>query len=265
MFWRRHRLCSGDGAGLLRREEGHKFIATCSIGNYYGQEHHSCFIEQIKFLETVPMRIEGNLAKWNDDRGFGFITPAQGGPEVFVHVSAFPKRGQRPSIGQRLTFEIETDSKGRKQATNLLYPDRSARPIVRPIRHEAASPPGFLRCALPIVAVAALAFYGYPQSVVAAPPANVVTEPAITQPAVIPPRAKVVAVPTKRVTAPQISIMAALTILLRTSSSFHCDGRTRCTQMTSCAEATYFINHCPGVKMDGDNDGIPCEDQWCNR
>jgi hypothetical protein len=41
------------------------------------------------------------------------------------------------------------------------------------------------------------------------------------------------------------------------------DGRTPCSQMTSCAEATYFLNNCPGVKMDGDNDGVPCEQQWC--
>ncbi|MDN5565343.1 MAG: excalibur calcium-binding domain-containing protein [Psychrobacter sp.] len=45
--------------------------------------------------------------------------------------------------------------------------------------------------------------------------------------------------------------------------SFSCDGRQHCTQMTSCAEATYFINHCPDTKMDGNNDGIPCEQQWC--
>ena len=44
---------------------------------------------------------------------------------------------------------------------------------------------------------------------------------------------------------------------------FQCDGRTRCPEMTSCAEATYFLEHCPGMKMDGDGDGIPCEDQWC--
>jgi cold shock CspA family protein len=39
--------------------------------------------------------------------------------------------------------------------------------------------------------------------------------------------------------------------------------RTWCSQMTSCAEATYFLNHCPDTRMDGDHDGIPCEDQWC--
>ena len=45
--------------------------------------------------------------------------------------------------------------------------------------------------------------------------------------------------------------------------SFKCDGRTHCSQMTSCAEATYFLKNCPGVKMDGNNDGVPCEQQWC--
>lgn len=47
------------------------------------------------------------------------------------------------------------------------------------------------------------------------------------------------------------------------SSQFKCDGRTHCSQMTSCAEATYFLKNCPGTKMDGNNDGIPCEKQWC--
>jgi len=45
---------------------------------------------------------------------------------------------------------------------------------------------------------------------------------------------------------------------------YRCDGRQYCSQMTSCDEATYFIQHCPGTKMDGDGDGVPCESQWCN-
>ena len=44
---------------------------------------------------------------------------------------------------------------------------------------------------------------------------------------------------------------------------FKCDARTHCSQMTSCAEATFFLKNCPGVKMDGNNDGVPCEQQWC--
>ena len=47
------------------------------------------------------------------------------------------------------------------------------------------------------------------------------------------------------------------------SSPFKCDGRTHCSQMTSCAEATFFLQHCPNTAMDGNNDGVPCERQWC--
>ena len=46
-------------------------------------------------------------------------------------------------------------------------------------------------------------------------------------------------------------------------SPYRCDGRTLCSQMTSCAEAKWFINHCPGTRMDGNGDGTPCETQWC--
>ena len=45
--------------------------------------------------------------------------------------------------------------------------------------------------------------------------------------------------------------------------SFRCDGRQHCSQMRSCAEAKYFLANCPGVKMDGNRDGTPCEQQWC--
>ncbi|XOB63514.1 excalibur calcium-binding domain-containing protein [Campylobacterota bacterium DY0563] len=45
---------------------------------------------------------------------------------------------------------------------------------------------------------------------------------------------------------------------------FECDGRTYCSEMTSCEEAKFFLNNCPDTKMDGNNDGIPCERQWCN-
>jgi hypothetical protein len=45
--------------------------------------------------------------------------------------------------------------------------------------------------------------------------------------------------------------------------AFTCDGRTTCGQMTSCAEAEYFLRNCPDVEMDGNGDGEPCEMQWC--
>ena len=43
-------------------------------------------------------------------------------------------------------------------------------------------------------------------------------------------------------------------------SAFECDGRVQCSQMTSRAEAKFFSKHCPNTKMDGDRDGVPCED-----
>ena len=48
------------------------------------------------------------------------------------------------------------------------------------------------------------------------------------------------------------------------AEQFRCDGRTHCSEMRSCAEATFFIQHCPNTKMDGDGDGVPCERQWCS-
>ncbi len=41
--------------------------------------------------------------------------------------------------------------------------------------------------------------------------------------------------------------------------TFSCDGRQHCSQMNSRAEAEYFLRNCPNTKMDGDHDGIPCE------
>ena len=47
------------------------------------------------------------------------------------------------------------------------------------------------------------------------------------------------------------------------AEGYRCDGRQHCSQMRSCEEATWFLEHCPGMKMDGDNDGDPCERGPC--
>ena len=64
-------------------------------------------------------------------------------------------------------------------------------------------------------------------------------------------------------TSPSVSMVNPVLASQTTVASFSCDGRKHCSQMTSCAEATYFSNHCPNTKMDGNHDGIPCEKQWC--
>ncbi len=57
--------------------------------------------------------------------------------------------------------------------------------------------------------------------------------------------------------------LPAETTALLPTRSYQCDGRQYCSQMTSCEEATWFLQNCPNTKMDGEGDGIPCENQWC--
>jgi len=47
-----------------------------------------------------------------------------------------------------------------------------------------------------------------------------------------------------------------------TAQRFQCDGRQHCSQMRSYEEAVFFLRNCPNTKMDGDRDGIPCEQQF---
>jgi cold shock CspA family protein len=179
------------------------------------------------------MRSEGKLTKWNDARGFGFITPTQGGPEVFVHISALPKDGHRPTIGERVTFEIEVDREGKKRAAYVFCPDQPAvRVQVRREPRRRNEKPGFLGRAIPLLILAGIGFYGYQHYAQRTAPQAAMSVPA------------------------SVAVPAA-------TESFRCDGRTHCSQMTSCAEATYFLRNCPNVKMDGNHDGIPCEQQWC--
>ncbi|SOZ39977.1 excalibur calcium-binding domain-containing protein [Cupriavidus neocaledonicus] len=52
----------------------------------------------------------------------------------------------------------------------------------------------------------------------------------------------------------------AVSVVTTTPESvFRCEGKQHCSQMASCAEARFYLKHCPAVKMDGDGDGIPCE------
>lgn len=65
------------------------------------------------------MRIEGVIKSWNDERGFGFIEPVQGGQEIFLHVKAFRVRHGRPQPGQYVSFAIEVGPKGKKRAKDV--------------------------------------------------------------------------------------------------------------------------------------------------
>ena len=64
----------------------------------------------------------GKISSWNDDKGFGFITPKSGGKTIFIHINDFSKKHKRPTQGLSVNYELSTDSKGRKCAINV-YPE----------------------------------------------------------------------------------------------------------------------------------------------
>src|SRR5689334_12655248 len=67
------------------------------------------------------MRHQGKIAKWNDERGFGFISPSEGGRPVFVHISSFPRSDRRPSMNERVSYTLAFDSSGRPQANEVRF------------------------------------------------------------------------------------------------------------------------------------------------
>ncbi len=188
------------------------------------------------------MRFEGTLKRWNDEKGFGFIAPAQGGQELFVHVSAFPRDGRRPAESEPISFEVETRPDGKKQAVRVERPlppgrrtavePKSAEPRSRQHSHARRSRKNPSWIALILLVV--LGAWGYSRWA----EQGLAPEPATTA-------------------LPYVSEVPA------GAGAFRCDGRTHCSQMTSCAEAEYFLKQCPGVQMDGNGDGEPCEQQWC--
>jgi cold shock CspA family protein len=188
------------------------------------------------------MRSHGNLIKWNEARGFGFVRSSQGHEELFVHVSAFPRDGIRPSVGELISFEVESAPDGKRRAVRVMRPGGrgASDPLPRRVRAAASAPASrgssFGRKLFRGLLVVGLAYVGFeayerfPDHSPAPPPDSVSASARLATPAP-PPR-------------------------------FHCDGREHCSQMRSYEEAMFFLQSCPGTRMDGDNDGIPCEQQF---
>lgn len=63
----------------------------------------------------------GTVKWFNSTKGFGFITPDEGGQDVFVHISAVQAAGmQGLNDGQKLTYELQKDEqRGKTSAINL--------------------------------------------------------------------------------------------------------------------------------------------------
>ncbi len=205
-------------------------------------------------------RSTGTLTRWIDERGFGFITPNAGSEEVFVHLYAFP-RGTRPEVGMTLSYELETTPDGRKRAVRVrvagqmeLEPRERTRRVPRPRAAQASGrladarrpqsrrpPRSYSGRFLALVLAGAAAASGWIWQKTQVPDSAGNRAPSASTPESGTTPARI---------APE-------------SRHFQCDGRIYCSQMTSCAEAKFFLRNCPGTKMDGNHDGTPCESQWC--
>lgn len=187
------------------------------------------------------MRRDGLLRRWDDARGFGFIAPTHGGAELFVHISAFGRGAGRPVEGEAVSFELGRGPNGKPQAVRVVRKALGERPaagaaLAQPPHRAWSSGLGrLLKLALALGIAGAVATWGHGRYQAAAQRHRLELLPPVAAPADTPP----------------------------SPAGYRCDGRAHCSQMTSCAEATWFIHHCPGTQMDGDHDGVPCEQQWC--
>lgn len=174
------------------------------------------------------MRYQGRVVEWKDERGFGFIAPNGGGAKVFLHISALSEQGVRPSVGSLVTYEIGVAANGRLRAegVSILGPE-SAR------RHGSSTPLSALTFGVILVGLVYVVWVWLSH-------------------------------PNTTITASAYKVVFAREAL-RPSASYQCaPEKSSCSAMTSCAEAFFHHEKCGISNMDGDRDGIPCEDQWCD-
>ncbi len=79
------------------------------------------------------MPFDGRIKSWDETRAFGFIEPDQGGQDIFCHITALPARAGKPTVGLRVSFEVELNPAGKKRAAKVrLVRVASARRVRRP-------------------------------------------------------------------------------------------------------------------------------------
>jgi cold shock CspA family protein len=62
--------------------------------------------------------IKGVLKTWKEDRGFGFISPDDGGKDIFIHISALKGASRRPITGDVIYYQVARDNRGKYKAIN---------------------------------------------------------------------------------------------------------------------------------------------------
>ncbi len=100
------------------------------------------------------MRYVGRITDWNDERGYGFVSPNGGGERAFVHIKAFEKRGHRPLDEDLISYEPERDERRRLNAMRV-------RPVKISATPRQPQRPWLPRRMLGVLALFAVAFAAY--------------------------------------------------------------------------------------------------------
>jgi cold shock CspA family protein len=77
----------------------------------------------------------GKITSWNEEKGFGFITPNSGGKSIFIHINDFSKKHKRPIQGLSVTYSLSKDSRGRICATNVC-PEKGHKEVAKADRQN---------------------------------------------------------------------------------------------------------------------------------
>ena len=70
---------------------------------------------------------KGKITSWNDDKGFGFITPDSGEGQIFAHIKSFKYQARRPEVHRLVTYSLSKDKQGRICAAQVAM---SAAPVI---------------------------------------------------------------------------------------------------------------------------------------
>jgi len=237
---------------------------------------------------------EGKIKTYNEDRGFGFIQIEGQSKDLFFHVKDFPNKNIPPKMGEKLKFLIVEDN-GKFKANHIirldikqevpvtqnndLHGDTETRASLRYEKKKSSTTSKIITISgLVIMVILAVLVYNKYQSYQVQKQQKLEGLMVEQQRIVAEQRAAQGDLPMQGLSEQGRKNLENRGAELRSQSNpvnsktsettspsvsqFKCDGRTRCPQMNSYEEAVFFIRNCSGTKMDGDGDGIPCEDQF---